>query len=45
MMNDAINKSSWLEEEQFATVQKDIVAKTLEVYDKNVTLGDKNRIK
>lgn len=44
MMSEVMDEKPWLEEEEYSKKNAEIVAKILDMFDRNVTLGDKRRI-
>lgn len=44
MMSEAMDEKQWLEEDEYSKKNSEIVAKILDMFDRNVTLGDKRRI-
>ena len=44
MMSEVMDEKPWLEEDEYSKKNSEIVAKILDMFDRNVTLGDKRRI-
>lgn len=44
MMSEVMDEKPWLEEDEYSKKNTEIVTKILDMFDRNVTLGDKRRI-